>query len=102
MADKPNKPSTVADVLARVLQQAGIAERVQQAAVVPEWPSLVGEAVAAVTEPLLITSDGTLFVAVATNAWMTELSLMEPELLRAINSPADRPPVRKIRWQLKR
>jgi predicted nucleic acid-binding Zn ribbon protein len=89
-------------VLARVLADAGIAERVEQAAVVPEWPSLVGVAVAAVTEPLLITADGTLFVAVTTNAWMTELSLMEPELLRAINGKPGRPAVRKIRWQLKR
>ena len=102
MPDKPAKPSSVADVLARVLAEAGLAERVEQAAVVPEWPSLVGEAVAAVTAPLLITSDGTLFVAVTTNAWMTELSLMEPELLRAINGKPGRPPVRKIRWQLKR
>ena len=100
--DKPSKPSPVGDVLARVLADAGIAERVSQAGVVPEWPSLVGPAVAGVTEPLLITSDGTLFVAVTTNAWMTELSLMEPELLRAINQRSDRPPVRKIRWQLKR
>ena len=102
MTDKPAKPSSVADVLARVLAEAGIAERVEQAAVVPEWPSLVGPAVAAVTEPLLITSDGTLFVAVTTNPWMTELSLMEPELLRAINAKPGRLPVRKIRWQLKR
>ena len=102
MRDKPDKPSSVADVLARVLAEAGIAERVEQAAVVPEWPLLVGPTVARVTEPLLITSDGTLFVAVVTNAWMTELSLMEPELLKAINAKTDRPPVRKIRWQLKR
>ena len=102
MPDKPSKPTPVSDVLARVLAEAGIAERVEQAAVVPEWPSLVGAAVARVTEPLLITSDGTLFVAVTTNAWMTELSLMEPELLRAINARTGRSPVRKIRWQLKR
>jgi predicted nucleic acid-binding Zn ribbon protein len=102
MSDKPAKPSPVSEVLARVLAEAGIADRVEQAAVVPEWPSLVGGAVAAVTEPLLITSDGTLFVAVTTNAWMTELSLMEPELLRAINGKPGRPAVRKIRWRLKR
>jgi hypothetical protein len=27
-----------------------------------------------------------MFVRVTTNAWMNELSLMEPELLRALNS----------------
>jgi predicted nucleic acid-binding Zn ribbon protein len=55
-----------------------------------------------VTEPLSVTTDGVLFVAVRTHAWMSELSLMEPELLTSLNSRKDRPPVRKIRWQLMR
>jgi predicted nucleic acid-binding Zn ribbon protein len=50
----------------------------------------------------MITADGTLFVAVRTNSWMTELSLMEPELLRALNAKEDRLPIRRIRWVLKR
>jgi hypothetical protein len=32
---------------------------------------------------------------------MTELSLLEPELLRALNAKPDRKPVRRIRWQLR-
>jgi predicted nucleic acid-binding Zn ribbon protein len=96
------KPQLLADLLAGVLQQAGIAERVEQAAVVPEWSALVGAQIASVTEPLTITADGTLFVAVRTNAWANELSLMEPELLRALNVKPGRLPVRKIRYQLKR
>jgi hypothetical protein len=55
-----------------------------------------------VTEALSITPDGILFVAVKTNAWMTELSLMEPELIRALNLQASARRVRKIRFQLKR
>jgi predicted nucleic acid-binding Zn ribbon protein len=102
MADSRDRPSPLGDVLANLLKESGLAERVEQAAVVPEWPALVGPAISAVTEPLLVTSDGTLFVAVRTNAWMTELSLMEPELLRAINAKEGRAPVRRIRWQLKR
>ena len=43
----------------------------------------------------------TLWVQVTTNAWMNELSLMEPQLLRALNAPAGRTPIRRIRWQLK-
>ena len=100
--EKKRKPEALRDLLAGVLQQAGIAERVEQASVVPEWETLVGAQIAAVTEPLAITADGTLFVAVRTNAWATELSLMEPELLRALNVKPERPPVRKIRYQLKR
>lgn len=74
-----------------------------QAGVIPEWPSLVGETIAGATAPLSVTADGTLMVAVSTHAWMTELSLLEPELLKALN--AGRPssgPVRRIRWVLRR
>jgi predicted nucleic acid-binding Zn ribbon protein len=99
--DKRKKPERVSDVLAGYLQQSGLAARVEQAAVVPEWPSLVGAQVAAVTQPRSVTPDGTLFVWVTTNAWMSELSLLEPELLRALNSKPDRPPIRRIRWQLR-
>ena len=97
-----DRPTPLSQLLAGVLKDAGIQERVEQAAVVPEWPTLVGAQIAAVTTPLLVTPDGTLFVAVSTHAWMTELSLMEPELLRTLNGDASRPPVRKLRWQLRR
>ena len=99
---RPPKKDPLADLLSSVLREAGIAERVEQAAVVPEWPELIGPQIAAVTTPLLVTPDGTLFVAVSTHAWMTELSLMEPELLRALNAKPDRPPIVGIRWQLRR
>ena len=106
MSDDPRgrrqKPSAIGDVLASLLADAGIAERVEQANVVPEWTELVGTAIASVTEPLYITADGTLFVAVSTNGWMTELALMEPDLLRALNAKEGRAPVRKLRFQLRR
>ena len=102
MGERRPKASALGDVLAKLLQDSGLAERVEQAAVVPEWGTLVGPAVAAVTEPLHVTADGTLFVAVKTNGWMTELSLMEPELLRALNAKPERVPVRRIRWLLRR
>jgi predicted nucleic acid-binding Zn ribbon protein len=99
---KKKRPEQVAGIIASVLKQSGLAERVEQAGIIPEWATLVGPQIASVSEPRLITADGTLFVAVTTNAWMTELSLMEPELLRAINRVEARAPVRKIRLQLKR
>jgi predicted nucleic acid-binding Zn ribbon protein len=70
--------------------------------VVPEWASLVGKQIATVTKPISVTRDGTLFVSVTTNAWMTELSLMEPQILRALNAKAGRVRIKKIRLQLMR
>ena len=90
------------EALSSYLERSGLAARVDQANVVPEWKSLVGEQIATVTVPHAIARDGTLFVAVTTNAWMTELSLMEPELLRVLNGKPGRPPIVRIRWQLMR
>lgn len=102
MTPAKKKPSALGDVLAGVLEKAGIAARVEQAGIIPEWPALVGAAIAKVTEPQSIAADGTLFVHVATNAWMMELSMMEPELLRALNAKPDRVAVKKIRWLIRR
>jgi predicted nucleic acid-binding Zn ribbon protein len=101
MTPAKKKPAALGDVLANVIQKAGIAARVEQAGIIPEWSSLVGANIARVTEPQAITADGTLFVHVTTNAWMMELSLMEPELLRALNAKPERSAVKKIRWLLK-
>lgn len=100
--ERRRKPSALGDVLASVLQESGLADRVEQAAVLPEWPSLVGPQIAAVTEPRSISADGTLWVSVRTHAWMSELSLLEPELLRALAARPLRAPIRRIRWQLQR
>jgi predicted nucleic acid-binding Zn ribbon protein len=100
MSDRKRKPEAIGNVVASWLGQSGLAGRVEQAAVVPEWPTLVGPQIAAVTTPKSITANGTLFVAVTTNAWMNELSLLEPELLRSLNAKGGRIPVRRIRWVL--
>ena len=99
---KKRRPEKISQVVSGVLSQSGIADRVAQAAVIPEWPALVGPQIARVTEPLSVTAQGTLFVAVTTNAWMTELSLMEPDLLRRLNQRTGRLQIRKIRWQIRR
>ena len=99
---KKKQPSALGDILAGVIKDSGVAARIEQAEIIPEWPALVGAQIASVTSPHAIAADGTLFVAVTTNAWMMELSMMEPELLRALNAKDGRAPVKKIRWQLQR
>lgn len=103
-AEKKRKPAPLGDVVSGFLKQSGLDERVEQAQVIPEWEKLVGFQIAAATKPLFVTSDGTLFVAVKNNGWMTELSLMEPQLLRALNAEVGegRQRVKKIRLQLMR
>jgi predicted nucleic acid-binding Zn ribbon protein len=96
------KPTAIEDVIASVLRKAGLTDRVAQASVIPEWPRLVGGQIATVTEPLHLLQDGTLVVMVTTSAWMQELSLLEPELLKSLNYDQSRPAVTKLRWTLRR
>jgi predicted nucleic acid-binding Zn ribbon protein len=100
--DKKRKPETLGNVVGAYLKQSKLEARVEQASVVTEWELLVGKQIAKVTQPISVTADGTLFIAVKTNAWMTELSLMEPQILRALNAKVGRQRVRKIRLQLMR
>ena len=100
MSEKKKKPEPIGNLVASWLGESGLANRVEQAAVLPDWPKLVGPQIAAVTTPQSITANGTLFVAVTTNAWMNELSLLEPELLRSLNTKSGRIPIRRIRWVL--
>ncbi len=100
--DGPRRPAKLSDVLASVIDRAGLTERLAQARVIPEWPALVGAQIAEVTEPVALQRDGTLVVSVRTHGWMTELSLMEPELLRALNADTSRPPIARLRLVLQR
>jgi predicted nucleic acid-binding Zn ribbon protein len=99
---KKSKPESIGSIVSNWLDTSGLAGRVDQAAIIPEWHQLVGPQIAAVTAPQSITANGTLFVQVTTNAWANELSMLEPELLRSLNSKAGRVPIRRIRWLLGR
>lgn len=104
MSDRGDRraPRSLGDVLSGMLESSGLAERVEQASILPEWGGLVGEQIAAVTEPQSVSADGTLWVGVKTHAWMTELQLLEPQLLERLNERQLRAPIRRIRWRLLR
>ncbi len=102
MNEKKRKPVLISEALSGFLKRQGLEKRVQQATAIDDWPRAVGDKIAAVTKPISVTPDGTLFVFVLTHAWMTELSLLEPQLLSALNGDETRQRVRKIRFQLNR
>ena len=96
------KPERVDEVLGRVLQERGFAARLEQGRVVQQWPELVGEHIAAVTRAEVVGANGVLVVSVKTHAWMSELALLEREILRTINRAMQENPIQKIHWQLMR
>lgn len=102
MKDKKRGPTPLSEALGSFLKRRGLAKRVDQASAIDDWASVVGNQIAAVTAAVSISPDGTLFVAVTNHAWMTELSLMEPDLLAAVNGRPGHQKVRKIRFLLER
>lgn len=102
MTPRKGPPEPLGKALAGFLERAGLTERIEQASIVDEWPVLVGDQIAAVTAARMVTRDGTLFVDVTTNAWMQELSLMEPQLLKALRQRPAGAGVQRIRWRLLR
>ncbi|MEO8192824.1 MAG: DUF721 domain-containing protein [Gemmatimonadales bacterium] len=102
MTDRKRRPVPIGDAVSGFLAKHGLKKRVEQATVIDDWAAVVGGQISSVTRAVSITPDGTLFVAVKTHAWMTELTLMEPELVKALNAAKPRDKVRKIRYQLER
>lgn len=75
----------VGDLVSRLLTRRGLSAKVEAASALTDWEARVGPQISAVTRPQRV-SEGTLFVAVATSAWMMELNLMKAELLQRVNA----------------
>ena len=94
---KNTGPTSLGDEVAKYLRSSGLDEKIEEAGVVPAWPALVGDRIAAVTTPMHA-ADGTLVVAVRSSAWLMELRLMEREILRRINEGKRSGRIERIRF----
>lgn len=99
---RQNAPMPVGEALRGYLARSGLGTRLAQAQAVTEWATLVGPQIAAVTTPESVAPDGTLFVRVATSAWMNELQMMMPDIMARINAGRARGRIKTIRWLLAR
>jgi len=95
-----SRPIALREAIDAYLERAGLAVRLEQAALLTAWPGLVGPQIAAVARAESVSPDGTLFVRVATHPWMTELQLLTPEIMARINAGRGSGRVRAIRWLL--
>ena len=76
-------PTKAGDAVAAALAYRGIADEVRAGRVLTEWSELVGAKIAQRTRPDGI-RDRTLWVEVATSAWLHELNLLRPQLLKGL------------------
>jgi predicted nucleic acid-binding Zn ribbon protein len=69
----------------------------EQASIIPEWPQLVGPKIAEVATPHEVLQDGTLIVSVSSAAWMQELQMMSPQIIRQLARRGKR--IKRILWR---
>jgi predicted nucleic acid-binding Zn ribbon protein len=88
----------IGEALAAYLKRSGLKQRIDQAGVVDEWADLVGPQIARVTVAEGVSEDGVLFVRVATAAWMQELQLQSPMILKKLAQRGRR--LRRVVWRV--
>lgn len=89
--------TSLGEALEKYFERHGIKRRVRQASVVPEWEELVGTQIAEVTTPREVLRDGTLIVTVTSSAWLQELQMMSPEILRQLGRRGKG--IKRILWR---
>ncbi|UCF40377.1 MAG: DUF721 domain-containing protein [Gemmatimonadota bacterium] len=94
---KGSAATPMGEALGAYIKRSGLKRRLDQASVIPEWPELVGPKIAQVATPLSVGPDGTLFVSVSSAAWMQELQLMSPDILRRLGERGKK--IKRIVWR---
>ncbi len=96
MSDK-RRVTSLHDALDAYLSRAGLKRRLDQASVIPEWPELVGPKIAEVATPQVVLRGGVLVVSVNSSAWIQELQLMSPEILKKLGQRGKK--ISRIMWR---
>ena len=94
---KKRRGMPIGEALDKYFESHGIKRRIQQASIIPEWPQLVGPKIAEVTTPHEVLQNGTLVVSVTSAAWMQELQMMSPEIIRQLARRGKR--IKRILWR---
>ena len=95
--ERPRRALTIKEALGGYLARAGLKARLEQVDIITRWPELVGAQVAHATTPERMTRDGTLFVRVASAAWLQELQLMTPVVMERLAQHTTA--VKRIVWR---
>ena len=83
------------DIIKSTIKELGIEKPIQQYEALVLWPKVVGEKIAAVTEPRHI-ANGKLFVKVKNAAWRNELVFHREDLVRKMNRQIGSAVIREI------
>ena len=95
---RDNKAPMIGEILTGYLERRKLQPRLQQASVINDWKELVGQQLAKVTEPDSVDREGTLRVRVQSAAWLQELQLMSPTIIKELGRKGRG--IKRIWWTL--
>ncbi len=81
----PRQPKGIAQILGDSARSLRISSKLKSYAAFPEWPEVVGPAIAQVSYPEKILYGNLLIVRVIDTAWAQELSMQKETILDKIN-----------------
>lgn len=94
---KKGRPETIGSILESVLERTGLGKRAEERSLLEAWPEVAGERVAEHVRAVDL-QDGVLLIDADHTAWRQEMTMLFPELLRALRARFGEGSVREIRW----
>jgi len=91
--------SSLAAALQVLLDERGIGARIRQLWVLPRWAEAVGPGIAEHTRPITVRK-GTLVVNVDSSGWLTQLTMLQKDIVDRINQQAGATPIKNVRFRL--
>ncbi len=91
-------PQPVSSILAQVLRNCGLSERLEERSPLLAWKDVVGEEIAQHSRATDI-KDGVLIVEADHGAWRQELTLLKPMIINKFNALFGEGTVTEIQWR---
>lgn len=91
--------ASVGDILGKWLKGRKWDSKLRQYSLFSRWPEIVGTKIASKSRPALWREE-TLVVEVQNSVWLTELRMMEPEILEKIRGACPEIAIKKIRFTI--
>ena len=97
---RPDRTQSTAELLPKVMQKLGLAERLHESEILAAWNALVGEFIAAHSCPMAL-RDGVLYVQVLQPALHYELDrVTKPDILRKLKKRFGGKVIRDLRFRV--
>jgi predicted nucleic acid-binding Zn ribbon protein len=84
---RSNRPKSVGEILARLLQKTALGTRLEQARIWEQWPEVAGPVLCEHGRPRAV-RDKTLIVEVDSTVWMNRFAYSKWDLLKRVNLAA--------------